>query len=779
MWHLDSIRAKNLCSFLELIFHPKPGAAALIFGNNEDSDSQNSNGSGKSALIEAISIALTGEPLRKVNIDEIINDTQEEAIITAVLSNHTTGVQMTITRMFSRKQPQAIQILYQTGPYDDDVEEIKQASVLDYNKFILDQLGLSKEDIFGNFILTARKYKSFLASSDKDKKELINRFSNGILVDESIEQLRADMGPITEELSQAEKEVASCTGRVEAMAAEIEKAVNDSQQRKEATASRIKNWEDLIVSKRADIRTANQNIAKIDESLDALDTLDADLQEYEKSDVEAPEALEYISDQLGGCDLALTTDFKREMVSIQQTLQQTKEAVETNSAEIQQLCDKLGAAEKLHKQTTTALSSEYEEKDGALSRNTKRIKELADAVREIRKESTKLHDELSEKQHEEAAINNQLAGVIECPKCHHEFSLSAGFNVTIGRQVLERVKGLIKELGEEIAEREEKYNEIVKAGEEARTLESNLTQELYNINRQLREANDAYQQVKDNYRACERRLFAAKDLLAEASSKAANFRKRIFDEAFEVIDEAYKGREAKIKSLENEIELLKGSIASYEKAIQEAREASEEDLLASLKQSREEYQSQLQEAVSKKNEIEGRLNELKTQEATFVEFKTYLANTKINAISQITNEFLEDIGSDIRVSLSGYTILKSGKVRDKISVSLLRDGVDCGSFEKFSAGERVRVELASILAMNKLTNVNCEDGKGLDLLIADEVLDSADEQGLANVFQALNKSQLTSLVISHGQLQESYPNRIIVTKRNGVSFINEEQKGLV
>ena len=52
--------------------------------------------------------------------------------------------------------------------------------------------------------------------------------------------------------------------------------------------------------------------------------------------------------------------------------------------------------------------------------------------------------------------------------------------------------------------------------------------------------------------------------------------------------------------------------------------------------------------------------------------RRYLANTKINAIAQITNEFLETIGSDIRVALSGYTILKSGKVRDKISVSLLR-----------------------------------------------------------------------------------------------------------
>lgn len=186
MWHLKSIRAKNLCSFLEMDYSPKQGEATLIFGNNLDNDSQNSNGSGKSALIEAIAIALTGEPLRKVNVDEIINDTQDEAAICAILSNDALESQLTINRKLSRKQYQAIQVLLQTGPYDTDVEEIVQATVADYNKYILDQLGLSKDDIFANFILTARKYKSFLASSDKEKKEIINRFSNGVLVDQSI-----------------------------------------------------------------------------------------------------------------------------------------------------------------------------------------------------------------------------------------------------------------------------------------------------------------------------------------------------------------------------------------------------------------------------------------------------------------------------------------------------------------------------------------------------------------------------------------------------------------
>ena len=162
---------------------------------------------------------------------------------------------------------------------------------------------------------------------------------------------------------------------------------------------------------------------------------------------------------------------------------------------------------------------------------------------------------------------------------------------------------------------------------------------------------------------------------------------------------------------------------------------------------------------------------MKEQEQNFIHFKTYLANTKIEALSKITNEFLENIGSDIRVCFSGYTYLKSGKVREKISVSLIRAGVDCGSFGKFSAGESARVNLATILAMQKLINSNCDLDKGLDLLVLDEILEAVDESGLAHMFEALNNLGITTLIVSHGNIAESYPHKIQIIKENGESRI--------
>nr|UWG15857.1 MAG: AAA domain protein [Bacteriophage sp.] len=773
MWHLKSIHAKNLCSFLELDYSPKQGAATLIFGNNLDSDSQNSNGSGKSALIEAIAIGLTGEPLRKVNADEIINDMKDEAIINIILTNDVLGERMTINRRLSRKQPQQIHIIKQFGPYDTETEDIIQATVADYNKYILDQIGLLKEDIFGNFILTARKYKSFLASSDKEKKEIINRFSNGIMVDQSIEELHADMEPIEAEMKEAEKEVATCTGRVEALGTEIEKAINESVERRATNETRIKNWENLIAQKRSDIRIANGNIEKIDESLGSLDELDVEMQKLEKGDKDVNETLNIIIERFNANDLALTTDYAHEMIVLNTQLDSVSQNAKEVADKVKELHESLEKAEDEYTQICATLKLKLEKNEANRTECAERLEKLAKAVTRLQNKADSLNNDERAKKREAASLENQLAGVIQCPKCKHEFTLNAQLDIEAARKSLQSVKNAIIQIGDDIISNNKEYSKTVSDGRNQREIETSLENERRQIAQDSDNAEKIIKEARQTYTQYEEKVEEVNSKLSLIQDKLSKIRKRIFDEVFEIIDSAYKRRENQIKSLEEDINTMKGSIASYEKAIEDAKNASEEDMLASLRKSQAEYQKALQEAVEAKNEVEGRLNELKAQELYFIEFKTYLANTKINAISQITNEFLETIGSDIRVALSGYTILKSGKVRDKISVSLLRDGVDCGSFEKFSAGERVRVELASILSMNQLTNLNCEDGKGLDLLIADEVLDSADEQGLASVFKALNQTQITSLVVSHGQVYEGYPNKITVTKSNGVSSIYE------
>lgn len=161
--------AQNLCAFQQLDYKLLQGHTTLIFGNNMDNDSQGSNGSGKSAMLEAIAIGITGETLRKIKMEEIINDAADTACIKLTMSNDSSNECMEITRELSRKSAQVIKI--SMGTKGEILTNIEQATVADYNKFILETLGLTKDDIFANFILSKHKYLSFLSSSDRDKKK--------------------------------------------------------------------------------------------------------------------------------------------------------------------------------------------------------------------------------------------------------------------------------------------------------------------------------------------------------------------------------------------------------------------------------------------------------------------------------------------------------------------------------------------------------------------------------------------------------------------------------
>ena len=103
MWKLKSIEAENLCAFRSLAYTLQQGVTTLIFGNNKDNDSQQSNGAGKSALLECIAVGLTGSPLRKIRTEEIINDAAEQCRIILHLANDASNEELIIARSTPRK----------------------------------------------------------------------------------------------------------------------------------------------------------------------------------------------------------------------------------------------------------------------------------------------------------------------------------------------------------------------------------------------------------------------------------------------------------------------------------------------------------------------------------------------------------------------------------------------------------------------------------------------------------------------------------------------------
>ncbi|MDC2282082.1 hypothetical protein PO070_06285 [Bacteroides stercoris] len=772
MWTLIQVYAKNLCAFKLLDYKLLQKHTTLIFGNNMDNDSQGSNGSGKSAMLEAIAIGITGETLRKIKMDEIINDAENEAIVSLLLLNTATGQRLTIQRIISRKAAQVIKVFVCANETEDNEVCIEQASVADYNKFILETLGLTKEDIFSNFILSKHKYLSFLSSSDREKKEIINRFSNGVIVDESIIALQEDMVPIQELLKQAELSVANHTGRVETLQEQINTAITESTERSQKKAERIANWNKAIADKRNHIREQNILINKANEILDQYDKTDKVLQKLENGKKDAKECFEIISEHFASHTLPLPRNFAAISIKNQKEL----EVVAKEYAEVQKQLTQHDKKIVIAKDSYGKLLKQYEkfqeDFDKKSTKAEEKINMLLSSVNKLETDNSRLRTQRVQLEADIADLQKQLAGVIVCPKCQHEFTLANDIDINDVKLKLQDRKGESQDILNSIETNERSIAEITAEGRKARQEQDRLNNCKIEWSTKITETCTALDELSRGASSLANKMQALQNQMNILQKSIEGVRVNLFDDAYAILDEVIQRQESEIKRAELNINNANGAIQSYEESIHDIENASETDMIETLKANKKKYEKELTLAISQKENVEQKLNSYKEQEATFIEFKTHLANTKIDALSHITNEFLEAIGSDIRIAFSGFTVLKSGKIRDKISISIIRDGVDCGSFDKFSEGEKARVNLANILAMHKLTNINCDDNKGLDLLILDEILEATDEQGLSNIFDALNQLQITSLVVSHGNIAENYPYKTVVNKLNGISFID-------
>lgn len=772
MWKLNKIAARNLCAFRELDYTLHPGVTTLIFGDNRDNESQRSNGSGKSALLECIAIGITGSPLRKIKNEEIINDAADECYVMLEFSNTGCREVFTVEREIYRKGASVVRCFIERDGKPVETDETVQHSVDAYTKYILEKLGISRDELFNNFVLSKHKYEDFLSCSDKEKKEIINRFSNGIVVDEAIAKVQEDIVPVEEKLNAADLELAGLDGRINMLVEQIEKEENNKAECVRNKAERIAAIEQTISGKRALIREKKAELTTLSNARTEILVTDTELQNMENSDDPLDDILEQVE---------LT-------VSAYGKLTNWKEVIE--SKKIQLSCVEKSLADHRANQKTatdkqTRLSEMYADLESEYAAFAKEYEARNESVEaELKSLGVKLNhlgrkgDELRSKRRNLSAavelLRNKLAGTITCPACSHQFLVAdKAFDVMAGQKELSEKQQSLASVEKEISQAEQLCVEVEHQQREIVADRQAIHQKHSDWQQRLATAGKELQAASFELEAMTRKEKQIGETIASLQKDIEGVRRKIFDEAFELVDAAYHINERNKQIANDEVAAAESSIETLRTTITEINTSSPDEIVESLRKSLKSYRTKSAEMLRAKEGIEQTLKQLREQEQRFNQFKSYLANTKIEALSKITNEFLESIGSDIRIRFSGYTVLKTGKVREKISVSLVRDGVDCGSFGKFSEGEKARVNLSSILAMQKLVNSNCEDGKGLDLLVLDEILAAVDEEGNMKMFQSLNKLGITALVVSHGHVSESYPHTLVIRKEHGESRIEQ------
>lgn len=344
------------------------------------------------------------------------------------------------------------------------------------------------------------------------------------------------------------------------------------------------------------------------------------------------------------------------------------------------------------------------------------VKELTKKKKKIQSDCDDLESELLNNKKLLKTLKNELGLTITCPHCQREFIPDSQLNLSPEeiREAIVQLNKEISDLSSKLEKREkslEKVKKDILRAEEQKEEMDNLS---YEKNKQQRRINNAQETVK------------------------------------EMLD----------------------SIDIYDKQIDELkRKKKDNKLLNSLNERISDCGKQIDELIKRLQPITEEIDMIKFWQFNMGKngFSTYLANKSIKIIEGITNSFLRKFGVDISVLINGFKILRSGEVREKIDVFVLNDGITAEQFMSKSGGERGRVTLAGILGIQHLINLST-NGRGLNLLLLDEVFPGIDAMGQEKIIKVLETLGITIMLITQN-VSESFNNEntLYVVKSGGES----------
>lgn len=373
---------KDFLSFKEETIVFNQNETTCIMGRNLTEDSQDSNGSGKSALQSAIEFTYTGSISRKINKNKIVRRGCKEALIVHIAFNTAKQEFIQIERLIPFKGSESINIYTYKDEFSSDSNKEKYkvsiATTNDANKWIEKYVGIDKSDLSNYFFPNELTYTSFFNLSDTKAKELISRFSNADIVDSVFSEVKLKSDAKSSEIVQKERELLKIEGS-------LEKSQSDLEKELEKDFEAEKNCE--IENKVYEIEKCNN---KIDENKRKIDEISHSLSHFNNNIVEGRTASLNVFKQYLEQYRASSKDFEGEYKKINEEIEK-----------IQQSIDK---SDKLKRDVRSDISSV------------------------------------------EVDINKMkvvLSGKITCPKCSHEFNPNA--NVTI-EEANEKLKSFQEEL---------------------------------------------------------------------------------------------------------------------------------------------------------------------------------------------------------------------------------------------------------------------------------------------------------------------------------------------
>lgn len=352
--------------------------ATMVYGENRDDDGQESNGAGKSAILEALTILILGDPLRDVPIKKMIRRGATESIIEGVLENPATKDVMKITRtLYANTKSQVLRIIDAANP-----KGIEVVSVLDGNKKILEKLGLSKDDLLNYYLISKEKYESFLSSGDTAKKSIVARFSNADMIDPVDGVVKAEVDEVEEYLVENQSKIIKYESIIEVYEQQIQDATSNDELEKRRAEKLVKLGEELIEAEDKVEITVTEG-SSIEEELEGLarETPTSDTSKLESSIVRRQERILEVT-ELSEEEAKVNTELVKDIRHLEAQISGAIECPECHHKFL--LRDKEFNIEEAKEDLKYKRDIEKIESDEIVEMLDTQITGLKDAVKEIR-----------------------------------------------------------------------------------------------------------------------------------------------------------------------------------------------------------------------------------------------------------------------------------------------------------------------------------------------------------------------------------------------------------
>jgi len=280
----ESVEIQNFMSIKKEKFNLDKRGLVLIQGINKDDDNFESNGAGKSVLIESIVYALFGKTIRGLKADEVVNNKEKKNCFVK-LTIEDNGVSYIVERYRKHKTKNNDVIIYKDGiditPVGEKVKELIQEIIqMDYLTFT------------SSILYTARSF-TFTSTTDKEMKSAFDTMLGFDLWNKCQEIAKFHRNKIDTELNKALYRQENIESTIKNLESELEILNKREKEYKENVKNKMnflkkeqKNLQDTIAKQEYSCKSLVKNLQKLQESkeiykkeLDGFTELKNDLEE--------------------------------------------------------------------------------------------------------------------------------------------------------------------------------------------------------------------------------------------------------------------------------------------------------------------------------------------------------------------------------------------------------------------------------------------------------------------------------------------------------------------